>query len=339
MLHAINTTTILKVKGLSVSFLMGKEEINILENVSLELRKGEVLSLVGESGSGKSVLGISIIRLIPSNASVSGEIVYKGRNLLDLDEDSMRKIRGREIAWVPQSPDTMLNPTLRIGDQIGEVLVEHYGYTKDEAWEAAVRILGELGVNPPDERARSYPHQLSGGMKQRALLAIGIAGKPDVLIVDEPTKGLDPIMKEMLLESLRRIKNMENSPAILLITHDLEFAEKLADTVAVMYCGQIIEVTEAERFFKSPLHPYSRLLLGALPSKGLIPIPGRHPNIAKPPSGCRFHDRCPYFREKCLDEPPMFSLDGNKVKCWLYEHIRNSSDDITRKMNKTYPWK
>ena len=327
-MHAIGT--ILRIKGLSVSFLVGRKRIDVLDNVNLELRKGEVLSLVGESGSGKSVLGISIIRLIPSNTSISGEIIYKGKNLLDLDKDSMRKIRGREIAWVPQNPDTMLNPTIRIGDQIGEVLVEHYGFTRKEAWETAIRILEDLGVNPPDERAKNYPHQLSGGMKQRALLAMGIAGKPNVLIVDEPTKGLDPIMKEILLESLKRIKNMKDSPAILLITHDLEFAEKLADTVAVMYCGQIIEVTKARRFFNSPLHPYSKLLLRALPSRELIPIPGKHPNIAKPPSGCRFRERCPYSKEKCMNEPLMFTLDGNKVKFWLYEHIRNSSDGIIK---------
>ncbi len=324
-----DTEVILRIRGLKVSFQTERGRIDVLDDISLNLRKGRVLSLVGESGSGKSVLGISIMRLLPSNASSSGEILYGGKNLLDLNERSMREIRGKEIAWIPQNPDTMLNPTLKIGDQIGEILIERYGYKRKEAWKTSVEILRKLGLNPPERIARSYPRQLSGGMKQRALLAIGIAGKPKVLLVDEPTKGLDSIMKEKALKALREIKNMRDSPAILLITHDLEFAEKLADVIAVMYCGQIVEITKAEYFFRSPLHPYSKLLLDALPSRGLIPIPGRHPNITDPPIGCRFHPRCPYShsQEKCLDEPPMIPVGENEVKCWLYDDIRNSSDN------------
>ena len=322
MLHASGIESnkkevILSLKNLKVKFLKEEEEIKVIDRVNLDLFKGETMAMIGESGSGKSVLGLTIIRLLPTNTIISGQIIYKGRDLLSLEQSSLKNVRGKEIAWIPQMAGTALNPTLRIGLQVGEIPMDHFGLNKSRAWESAVNLLKWFDVNPAGEIAKSYPHQLSGGMKQRVLVATGIAGMPNLLIADEPTKGLDINRKTLVLNIFNKAKKLKPDLTILLITHDLEFAERIADRVAVMYCGQIIEVTEANKFFKSPLHPYSQLLLKSLPSKGLIPILGRPANVANPPPGCRFHPRCPYAISRCRDdEPPAISIGGNIVKCW-----------------------
>ncbi len=312
------TSTRLHVKGLSVTFDSAVGRINVLTDVSLVLKRGETLAVIGESGSGKSVLGLSIMGLLPSNAKVEGEILFGDKNLLELDEDELRSIRGSKIAWTPQSVATSLNPTMKVGDQIAEALIEHLGYDKKRAWKEAIRILSDLGIPEAREKAKSYPHQLSGGMKQRVLLAISIAPRPEVLIMDEPTRGLDVLSKRALLKSIRKLRKIRKDLSLLIVTHDLEFAEQISDRVAVMYCGQVLEDSPTKVFFREPLHPYSKLLLQALPSRGMVPIPGKSecPDF----DGCRFYNRCPFAQERCLVNPPLFRIGQSMVRCWLHSN-------------------
>ena len=323
MLHVSDTSkeVILSIRDLKVKFYTEEGEVTVISDVNLDLFKGETVALIGESGSGKSILGHTIIRLLPKNANVSGHIIYKGIDLLKIDSSLLRNIRGREIAWIPQMVGSSLNPTVKIGVQIGEVLIDHYNYRNQRAWSSAIDLLKLFEVEPAEEVAKGYPHQLSGGMKQRVLIASAIAARPNLLIADEPTKGLDTIKKTLIVNIFKKIKDLKPDLSILLITHDLKFARELADRVVVMYCGKVIEINDNNSFFELPLHPYSKLLLKSLPSKGLYPIPGKPANVANPPSGCRFHPRCPYASDICeKSSPPLIKLDLNRcVACWLYK--------------------
>lgn len=309
----------LRIRGLRVYFNTPEGLVKAIDNVELDVYEGEVLAIVGESGSGKSVLGLTILGLLPSNTIIKGSIIYDSINLVGLSENTLRKIRGTKIAWIPQDTDASLNPVLKVGFQIAETPLEHGKLNKNLIWDFSEKLLELLGVKPPFLRAREYPHQLSGGMKQRVLVAIGVSGNPRLLIVDEPTKGIDVIRKRKLLNLFKNIKNSNPKLTILLITHDIKFIEELADRIAVMYCGQIAEVSTKTRFFTEPLHPYSKMLLESLPSRGLKPIPGEPPSMINPPMGCRFHPRCPYLLDTCrVLEPPLVEVNGNYVKCWKY---------------------
>ncbi|AGK60930.1 oligopeptide/dipeptide ABC transporter, ATP-binding protein, C-terminal domain protein [Archaeoglobus sulfaticallidus PM70-1] len=304
---------VLVVKDLHVHFVLENMTVKAVDGVSFHVSEGEALALIGESGSGKSVLGMTILRLLPENVRVGGKILFNGLNLLELPEEGLREIRGREIAWVPQNPATSLNPVLRVGIQIAEPMEVHMGIDRKTAIQRVVGLLRYFDINPAEKRVNQYPHQYSGGMRQRALVAMGTSTQPRLIIADEPTKGVDVTKKVRVAELFRKIKK-NSKPSLLIITHDLPFAERLADRVAVMYCGQIVEVCDARTFFEEPLHPYSKALLNSLPSRGLNPIKGYSPSMVNPPEGCRFHPRCDHATDKCLKEPP---FDG-EVRCWLY---------------------
>ncbi|AEH45517.1 oligopeptide/dipeptide ABC transporter, ATPase subunit [Thermodesulfatator indicus DSM 15286] len=305
--------SLLNVKNLSVHFMLEEITVKAVDRASIEVKENEVLTLIGESGSGKSVLGMAILKLLPSNIKIGGRIDFNGFNLLELPEEKMKDIRGQEIAWVPQNPSSSLNPVLKVGFQIAEPMEVHLGYGRKTAWQKAIDLLRFFDIRPPEKRAKQYPHQYSGGMRQRALVAMGTSTRPKLIIADEPTKGVDATKKIRVIELFRKIRN-NHKPSLLIITHDLPFAEKLADRVAVMYCGQVVEVAKAETFFNSPLHPYSKALLESLPSKGLKPIKGLSPSMIDPPKGCRFRPRCDYATDKCFEEPPF----NGQVRCWLY---------------------
>ena len=302
---------LLRVENLKVHFKTDMGVVKAVDGVDLSVDTGERFTLIGESGSGKSVLGLSILRLLPKNATISGRIVFDGKDLLELDERDMQRIRGREIAWIPQSQSS-LNPVLTVGFQCAEPIIQHLNYDKRSAWRKVLEIFEFLKIG---NRAREYPHQFSGGMRQRVLVAMGISTDPKLIIADEPTKGLDASKREQVVELFRRIKDK----TMLLVTHDLYFANELATKIAVMYCGKIVEVCSAKDFFKEPLHPYSKGLLDSLPLRGLKPIKGFQPSMINPPKGCRFRERCEFASSKCKEEPPLFNLNGRSVRCWLYE--------------------
>jgi len=301
---------LLEVIDLKVHFKTESGVVRAVDGVSFEVLEGERFVLVGESGSGKSVLAQAILRLLPKNAEIEGRIVFDGRDLLELSEDDMRKIRGKEIAWIPQS-QTALNPILTVGFQCAEPLMEHFGLDRDSALARILRLFDFLGIGG---RANDYPHQFSGGMRQRVLVAMGISTDPKLIIADEPTKGLDAAKRDQVVELFQKVKR-----TMLIITHDLQFAESLADRIAVMYCGEIVEISPAKDFFSNPLHPYAQGLLDSLPSRGLKPIPGFQPSLMHPPKGCRFGKRCQFFREECKQKPSLVHVGDRLVRCWLYD--------------------
>lgn len=302
---------LLKIRDLNVRFILNSAEVKAVRGASLGIEDGETLALIGESGSGKSVLGQSILRILPKNAIVGGEILFNGRNLLNITEKEIRKIRGGIIGWIPQNPATSLNPVLKVGFQVYEVLETH---RDDWGWSRVFELFRKLDLTPEHRKSQEYPHRLSGGMRQRVLVSIGIASDPKLIIADEPTKGIDPTRKKSVMRVFSKIKG---TCSILLITHDLKFAEKLADRVAVMYCGKIVEIRKRAEFFSEPLHPYSKGLLDSIPPK-LKPIRGDPPSMINPPNGCAFRERCDFADESCAMDPPAVDLHGGVVRCWLY---------------------
>ncbi len=302
----------LEIEDLKVYFRTNAGKVKAVDGVSFEVKRGEKFTLIGESGSGKSVLAQAILRLLPKNAEVSGKVLFDGRNLIELGEEDMRKIRGREIAWIPQSQSS-LNPVLTVGFQCAEPVIEHFRMDRRSVFARVVRLFEFLGIG--GSRVKDYPHQFSGGMRQRVLVAMGISADPKLIIADEPTKGLDASKRSQIVELFEKV----GDKTMLIITHDLNFAENLADRIAVMYCGKIVEVSPAKEFFSEPLHPYSRGLLDSLPSRGLKPIKGFQPSMINPPKGCRFRDRCEFASERCKSEPPPTNLNGRFVRCWLYD--------------------
>jgi peptide/nickel transport system ATP-binding protein len=273
--------------------------------------------LVGESGCGKTVLALSIVRLLPKNASIEGCILYGGMNLLDLGENAMRSIRGKEIALMLQNPATSLDPLMRIQEQVTESILAHNRVVKKEAKARSLEILQSVGI--PPKRAREYPHEFSGGMRQRAALAIAMAPEPSLIIADEPTRMLDGPWKMQILAVVERVQR-ECGASILFVTHDLLAASALCHRMAVMYAGEIVELAESPELFQHPLHPYTRGLLESLPRRGLKPIPGTSPSLLDLPSGCRFHPRCASALPACLHAHPAMceTTPGHSVRCLLY---------------------
>ncbi len=309
---------LLVIEDLHVHFLLNSGRVRAVDGVNLSVKKGETLCLIGESGSGKSVLGLSMLRLLPSNVYINGRIIFDGKNLLELGEEEIRKIRGKKIAWVPQNPATSLNPVLKVGFQVAEPMILHLGLDKTRAWSKVVKLLDFFGIRPAEKRASEYPHQFSGGMRQRVLVAMGTSTNPELIIADEPTKGIDASKKVQVVRLFRRIREEREDVSLLLITHDLPLARVLADRIAVMYCGHVVEVSEAKTFFEEPLHPYSKALLDSLPSRGLKPIKGFSPSMVNPPEGCRFRDRCDFCSSRCEELPPFFDAGQSTVRCWMY---------------------
>jgi peptide/nickel transport system ATP-binding protein len=301
---------LLEVDELSVRFDSDEGSVHAVDRVSFSLEPGEVLAMVGESGCGKSVTAMSMLRLLPASASLTGSVRFEGRDLLAADEDSLRRVRGRAISFVFQEPMTSLNPVFTVGRQVGEVLRHHLGLSRAEADDRTLELLELVGIPAPERRIDEYPHQLSGGMRQRVMIAIAVACNPKVLIADEPTTALDVTIQAGILDLMRDIRKRLGT-AIILITHDLGVVADVADRVMVMYAGRKVEEAPAGELFAHPQHPYTTGLLAALPRSGrrsidepLQEIPGVVPSLAQLPDACAFAPRCPRADGACEKVPP-----------------------------------
>jgi oligopeptide/dipeptide ABC transporter ATP-binding protein len=322
-------TPLLALRDLRVAFETDAGPVPAVRGIDLTIRTGETLALVGESGCGKSVTALSIMRLAGA-AQVSGSIALEGRELQQLSEVELRGIRGGTIGMIFQEPMTSLNPVLRIRQQLEEVLVLHQKLDASAARAQALELLQRVGIPSPERRLAQYPHELSGGMKQRVMIAMAIACRPKLLIADEPTTALDVTIQAQIMELLRTLKS-ELDMAVLLITHDLGVVAHFAERVAVMYAGQIVEQGSVRDIFKRPAHPYTQALLGALPdpaapSRRLEAIPGRVPSPRLLPAGCAFSPRCKHAFEPCAsDPPPLLEIQGeHRAACWLHDPKRKS---------------
>lgn len=317
--------TKLTVKGLKTHFFTSYGTVKAVDGIDFHLERGETLGLVGESGCGKSVTSLSIMRLVPDPPGkiIAGKILFNETNLLDLTEKEMRKIRGAKIAMSFQDPMTYLNPVKKVGDQVAEAILLHQDISKEDAKEKTVSIMELVGIPSAGERYNDYPHQFSGGMRQRIMIAIALSCNPDILIADEPTTNLDVLVQAQILELIKELqRNLDTS--IIMITHDLGVVAEVSDRVAVMYAGKIIEIADVMDLFKEPLHPYTQGLLDSIPiigaeRKRLSSIGGVVPNLIDPMPGCVFEPRCPKAMDSCKLRPNMKNINGRIVACHLYE--------------------
>ncbi len=317
---------VLEVKDLSVEFKTEEGSFHAVEHISFDVYEQQTLAIVGESGSGKSVTSLAIMQLLAENGRITdGEIYIKGENILKLPAHRVQhSILGKEISMIFQEPMTALNPILKIGDQIMESITEHQDMHRKEAEKIALETLKLVGIPSPEQRMKQYPHQLSGGMRQRVMIAMGLVTKPSIMIADEPTTALDVTIEAQILNLLEELKGTYRT-AILFVTHDLNIVADIADEVLVMYCGQIVEKGPVVDIYESPKHPYTRGLLATMPSltmdEEILPtIPGSVPNISTRPSGCYFHPRCSSAMDKCRTQAPQVRRVGSQaVRCFLYE--------------------
>lgn len=314
---------VLEVNDLNIAFEIDEKYYPAVKGVSFAIGEGETLGLVGESGCGKSVTSLSVMRLLPESARVSGSIIYNDQDLLKLSESQMRKIRGNEISMIFQEPMTSLNPVHRIGRQIGESLVLHRGLTSRQARREAVELLHRVGIPRANEVVDEYPHQFSGGMRQRVMIAIAMAVQPKLLIADEPTTALDVTIQAQILDLMRDLAR-ENKTSILLITHDLGVVAEMCDRVDVMYAGRVMEYGPIRDVFHNPQNPYTIGLMHSIPkitgpSQRLHTIEGNVPSVRKMPKNCRFAPRCPHVMDICVNrDPDLFKVDANHAsRCWL----------------------
>lgn len=311
----------LEVKNLKTSFFTQSGEVKAVDDVSFSLSKGKTLVIVGESGCGKTVTGLSLLRLIsPPGKIVGGQIVYQGKDLLNLSQSEMRKIRGNEISMIFQEPGSSLNPVFTIGNQIRETIALHQKLSKKETAERAIEMLRMVGIASAEERINDYPHQLSGGMKQRVMIAMALACNPNVLIADEPTTALDVTVQIQILDLLKDLQKRVGM-AMIFITHDFGVVSEIGDDLMVMYAGQVVEYGNAQQILKNPQMPYTKALLDSIPVPGkkrLDAIPGLVPNLMTLPKGCRFQDRCKFVLDNCKkDVPPLREKKDEKswVRC------------------------
>jgi peptide/nickel transport system ATP-binding protein len=316
---------LLEVRGLKTYFFTEGGVVQAVDGIDLSIRRGETLGIVGESGSGKSVTSLSIMRLISfPGRTVEGSVRFDGTDLLKLPEEEMRHIRGNRISMIFQQPTTCLNPVFKVGEQIVEALQIHQGLSAPEARTRTIELLSMVGLPDPQRRVGQYPHELSGGQCQRVMIAMALACNPELLIADEPTTALDVTIQAQILDLMLALRERVNT-AIILITHDLGVVAEMADAVAVMYAGQIVEYADVRNLFADPKHPYTQGLLASIPVLGqiedeLATIPGTVPSLVEPPVGCRFKDRCAYRFEKCDEDVPLFNLAGGRQsRCWLQE--------------------
>jgi oligopeptide/dipeptide ABC transporter ATP-binding protein len=313
---------LLRVDNLQTHFFGDGPVVRAVDGVSFEVRAGETLAVVGESGSGKSVTALSILRLVaqPPGRIVGGAVWFRGRNLVTASAREMRSIRGKEISMIFQEPMTSLNPVYTCGEQIIETLVLHEKISRGAARHRAIEMLELVGIPSPEQRVDEYPHQMSGGMRQRVMIAMALACRPAVLIADEPTTALDVTIQAQILELLKKLQ-AELGMAVILITHDLGVVAETADHVAVMYAGRVVEYCDVRAAFRRPLHPYTAGLQASLPKLGAVQdrlrvIPGSVPNPANFPAGCRFHPRCPVAQNRCLTEPDLVAVEaGHLSRC------------------------
>jgi len=320
-------TPLLEIKDLHTSFHTLDGVVRAVDGIDFEVYQGETLGLVGESGCGKSVTALSILRLLRSPpAEIRGRILFEGQNLLDLNKEQIRRIRGNDISMIFQEPMTSLNPVMKIGEQISEAARLHKNMTRQEAWQWAVEMLRMVQIPGPGSRSRQYPHKFSGGMRQRTMIAMALSCNPRLIFADEPTTALDVTIQAQIMTLLQRLKD-DFKTAIVLITHNLGIIAEMASRVVVMYAGKVVEEAPVKEIFKDPRHPYTRGLLGSIPVIGrkaqrhrrLQEIPGIVPSPMQTPLGCRFHPRCHKVMDLCCNqEPPMIHLAKHRrVSCWL----------------------
>jgi len=318
---------LLDVKGLRTHFFTDAGVVRSVDGVSFQVRRGETLALVGESGCGKSVTSLSIMRLVasPPGRIVGGEILFEGKDLAKATDAEMQAIRGNRIAMIFQEPMTSLNPVFTVGDQVGEAIILHRGASPAEARTQAIELFRKVGIPSPEMRVDAFPHEMSGGMKQRVMIAMALACSPDLLIADEPTTALDVTIQAQILDLIRKLQN-EMRMAVLFITHDLGVVAETAHRVAVMYASKVVEHGTAKDVFKDPLHPYTQGLFKSLPTLGkkrarLEVIQGVVPNPLDFPSGCKFHTRCPLAGDRCTrEEPSLVEVKpGHTAACWLHD--------------------
>lgn len=332
---------ILKVRNLKTYFKSGKKVVKAVDGVDFEVREGETLGIVGESGCGKSMTSLSIMRLVDEQGDIYGDgVFFKGENLLEKSEEEMRKIRGNEISMIFQEPMTSLNPVFSVGEQIAEVLRVHQNMSKKEAWNRSVEMLRLVGIPSPEKRAKMEPFELSGGMRQRVMIAMALACNPSLLIADEPTTALDVTIQAQILELLKKMKEEFNS-SVIMITHDLGVVSETCDNVVVMYAGKVVEHTSVDELFDNPLHPYTQGLLKAIPRVDedideLYTIEGTVPNPDNLPLGCSFAPRCPLAKDICHQKSPdLLTLDsGNKVRCFAYTDRWNKEESSDGNSNR-----
>jgi oligopeptide/dipeptide ABC transporter ATP-binding protein len=327
-----DTKPILEIKDLQTYFYTDDGVVKAVDGVDLELHAGEVLGLVGESGCGKSVTSFSVMRLVDSPGKiVGGEILFEGRDLLKLDDEGMQAVRGNHISMIFQQPQTSLNPVFTVGEQIVEILQIHTNLDKKQAWDRTVELLSLVGIPDAASKAKAYPHEMSGGQAQRVMIAMALALNPQILIADEPTTALDVTIQAQILDLMRGLRTKINT-AVILITHDLGVIAEMADRVAVMYAGQIVEESDVVTIFENPKHPYTIGLIASVPVLGQVKealetIPGNVPNLVNLPPGCRFASRCKAREEHHLEEicdhknPDLIPIGkAHTVRCWLYQN-------------------
>ncbi|MED1780283.1 ABC transporter ATP-binding protein [Brevibacillus fortis] len=318
---------IMEVKHLQTQFTRDNQKTVVLDHVSFHIKKGEVLGLVGESGCGKSVTSLSIMRLFKDTTGeiTNGEIVYNGTNLLSISESDMRRIRGKEISMIFQEPMTSLNPVMKIGEQLMEAIRLHLGYSDQKAREQAVSMLTKVGIPRPSEIMGEYPHQLSGGMRQRIMIAMAMSCNPNLLIADEPTTALDVTIQAQILDVMKQLQADEHM-SMLLITHDLGVVAEMCNRVVVMYAGRVVEEASVYDLFDEPKHPYTKGLIGSVPKIGqkrvrLDSVPGNVPTPNNMPKGCKFAPRCKDVMPVCWEKEPVITTVGEErsCRCWLYQ--------------------
>ncbi len=331
---------LLQVNDLKTYFFTSEGTVPAVDGVSFEIKEGEMLGIVGESGCGKSVTALSIMRLItPPGKIISGQIIFQGRDLVQLPENEMNSVRGAQISMIFQEPMTSLNPVFTVGDQIAEALIIHQDMTKEAALRRTIELLKNVHISEAEKRVKSYPHELSGGMRQRVMIAMALACAPSLLIADEATTALDVTIQAQILELIKELKESLGL-AVALITHDLGVVAEMAQRVVVMYVGKIVEEADVATLYKSPKHPYTQALLSSIPTlhtvrdSRLNVIKGNVPNLYRAlPPGCRFAPRCPFVFDKCrVEEPPLFRLENRQTaRCWLYEPGANVAPPVFAK--------
>ena len=333
---------LLEVKGLKVRFTTEDGIVRAVDGVDFELDRGSVFGIVGESGSGKSVTAMTILGLTrDKNTTFEGEVVYKGQNLLALPESRLRDVRGNEIAMIFQDPMTSLNPVYKVGDQIIEAIVTHEDISKANARRRSIELLCQVGIPNADQRVDDYPHQFSGGMRQRAMIAMGLSNEPSLLIADEPTTALDVTVQAQIIQLMKQL-NRELGTAMILITHNMALVASLCQRLVVMYAGRIVEEGPVDQIFNSPQHPYTWSLLRSVPrvdearKDRLVSIRGLPPDLISPPPGCKFHPRCPFVIDKCKvePEPQLEGVAADQVaRCWVL--MRNVTDEGIEKAKES----
>ena len=320
---------LLALRHLDVGFATEDGRVSAVSDVSLSVSEGEIFGLVGESGCGKTTLAMALMGLLPATAHVAGSVRFQGLELLGLPPEELRKLRGDRISMIFQDPMTSLDPTFPVGEQVAETITAHRDVDDARARERALELLGEVGIPEPERRFGDAPHRLSGGMRQRVVIATALANEPALVLADEPTTALDVTIQAQVLDLLRDLRTRSQT-TIVLIAHDLGVVAQICDRVGVMYAGQLVEVAPVSEIFRSPRHPYTQALLAALPTQQQIPgslhvIPGRVPNLADPPPGCRFSTRCPYVMDVCATVPPLaHDTDEHLIACWLSEATKQA---------------